>query len=258
MKKIWLIARTVLIEAVRRKEIYAIVLLTVGLIGVVGSIRFFNVEGLGKFYREIALKVMSLATAMTVVVLAARQLPREFKNGTILPLLAKPVSRHVFLLGKFLGVMLAAGFCYGLFSIVFIVGNLYLKSHVNWMIFAQGAYLQCLALSVIASLSFLLSLVLNLDAAITLSALIYVLGQIFTSTLSYIYAYVSETAKVVLLVMNFAIPQLTLFDLSGKIVHGDVWKPIGFWAMRDLSLYAFMYVAVFFGLSYLIFRKKPI
>ena len=258
MRKIWLIARTVLIEAVRRKEIYAIVLLTVGLIGVVGSIRFFNIEGLGKFYREIALKVMSLATALTVVVLAARQLPREFNNRTILPLLAKPVSRPIFLIGKFLGVMLAGGFCYGLFTVVFIAGNLYLKSPVNWKIFAQAAYLQCLALSVVASLSFLLSMILNLDAAITLSSLVYVLGQIFTSTLSYIYDYVSEATKAVLLVMNFAVPQLTLFDLSGKVVHGETWKPIGFWAMRDLSLYALGYVTLFFGLSYLIFRKKTI
>lgn len=258
MRKTWLIARTVLIEAIRRKEIYAIVFLTVGLIGVVGSIRFFNIEGLGKFYREIALKTMGIATVLTVVVLAARQLPREFKNRTILPLLAKPVSRTTFLIGKFVGVMLAAVFCYGLFAVVFVLGNLYLKSQVNWPVFAQAVYLQMLALSVIASLSFLLSMVLNLDAAVTLSVLIYVLGQLFTATLSLIYENANAATKVVLSILNFAVPQLTLFDLSGKVVHGDVWGPIGFWAMRNLTLYALLYTTIFFVLSYLIFRKRTI
>jgi len=258
MKKTWLIAKTVLIEALRRKEIYVIVLLSVSLIGLLGTVRFFNIEGLGKFYREIALKLMSVATALTVVVLAARQLPREFKNRTVLPLMAKPVSRMSFLLGKFLGVMLAAGFCYALFIAVFLIGHVYLRTPVHWALLLQSVYLQGLAFAVVASLAFLLSLVLNLDAAVTLSALLYILGQIFTSALSYIYDYVSAFGQAVLLFLNFIIPQLTLFDISSKVVHGNTWSPIEMWAMRDLTLYAGGYIVVFLGLSYVIFRRRPI
>jgi len=258
MKKTWLIAKTVLIEAVRRKEIYAIVLVSVCLIGIVGTIRFFNVEGLGKFYREIALEVMSIATALTVVVLAARQLPREFKNRTILPLMAKPVSRVSFLAGKFLGVMLAAGFCYSLFIFCFILGHLYLRAPIYWSLLAQSIYLQGLAFAVVASLSFLLSLVLNLDAAITLASLLYILGQIFTSALSSIYDYVNGVAQAGLLVINLLIPQLTLFDISSKVIHGDTWPPVQWWAMRDLTLYGLGYTVVFLALSYAIFRRRAI
>ena len=64
MRAVWLIARTVLIEAIRRREIYAIVALSMLLIGAVMTVDFFQIEGLTKFYRDVALKIMSVATAL--------------------------------------------------------------------------------------------------------------------------------------------------------------------------------------------------
>ena len=69
MNKIWQVAKTVFIEAVRRKEIYVIVILASTLIGAVMTLDFFELEGLTKFYREFSLKLMSGATAITVIVL---------------------------------------------------------------------------------------------------------------------------------------------------------------------------------------------
>ena len=93
MRASWLIAKSVLLEAVRRKELYAIVIVSTLMIGVVMSIDFFNLEGITKFYRDVALKVMGIATALTVIVLSARQLPREFEHRTI-------VSMNISLRGK--------------------------------------------------------------------------------------------------------------------------------------------------------------
>ncbi|MCX7014368.1 MAG: ABC transporter permease subunit [Candidatus Sumerlaeota bacterium] len=115
----WLIARTILLEAVRRQELYVIVLICVALLTGLRFVRWFDLESLDKFYREVSLEAMQVAVALTAILLAARQLPREFKNRTLYPLLAKPVSRLQFLLGKFLGVMLAAGFCYALFIVIY-------------------------------------------------------------------------------------------------------------------------------------------
>jgi ABC-type transport system involved in multi-copper enzyme maturation permease subunit len=173
MTQLWLLARTVLIEAVRRKEVYVVVLVSLLIIAAVMMVDFFELQGLTKFYREIALKVMSIATGLTVVVLAARQLPREFETRTIYPLLAKPVSRSRFMLGKLLGVLLAAAFCFTLFMAVFLAGSLYLHSRLHWGLLFQYVYLQMIMMLVLATLSFLLSLVLNLDAAITIGVLFY-------------------------------------------------------------------------------------
>ncbi len=83
LRAIGLIAKSVLIEAVRRREVYAIVLVSSLLIAAVLAMDFFELEGLSRFYREVALKLMGVATALTTIVLSARQLPREFEQRTI-------------------------------------------------------------------------------------------------------------------------------------------------------------------------------
>lgn len=258
MRQTWLVARGVLLEAVRRKEIYAVVLVSILLIGGVMMVDFFRLEGISKFYREIALKVMSAATAITTVVLAARQLPREFTNRTIYPLLAKPVSRWRFLLGKLLGVLLAAAFCLSLFMLVFVAGSFYLGASVPWGLTLQFIYLQMLMMLILASLAFWLSLLFNLDAAITTGLLFYATSAVITSATSFLYDWVSTFGKIMLSILTFVLPQLTLFDLSAKAVHSEAWSPLGATVMTQLTVYGLVFVVIYTALAYFSFRRRAL
>jgi len=258
MRPVWLIARSVLIEAVRRKEIYVIVLLSLMVIGGVMSVNFFGMEGLTKFYREVALEVMSIACALMVVVLSCRQLPREFENRTIYPLLAKPVGRGSFLMGKLLGVLFAAGFCLSLFMLIFLIGTWYLGGEIPWIHLAEYVYLQMLAMTIISTLGFLFSLIMNLDAAITMGVLFYLTANIFTNGISYIYDFVGRVGKVIFLIVNYGIPQLTLLDFSEKTVHANIWRPLGVVTLCYLTLYAMVYIGVYFFLTMLLFRRREL
>lgn len=258
MRPVRLIAWSVLVEAVRRKEIYAIVLISCLLIAGIMSIDFFGLRGLSKFYCEVSLEIMSTAAALTTIVLAARQLPREFENRTIYPLLAKPISRATFMLGKLTGVMGASAFCFALFMLVYVGGALYMGSRVSVPLLLQFIYLQLLALLILATLSFWLSLWLNLDAAITLGAILYFAASIIMTSISYIYDLVGWAGKIALKCALYIIPQLRLLDLTEKVVHSDVWHPLATSTMAALTAYAAFYSAVFFGLAYLAFRRRPL
>ncbi len=267
IRQIRLVARTIWIEAIRSREIYAIVIVAVALIAGTRLINFFDVGGLSKFYQEVALKTMNVATSLTVILLAARQLPREFENRTLYPLLAKPVSRLTFLLGKFFGVMCAAAFCYALFMIIFLIGQVTTGASFSGVLFAQFVYLQMWNFSVLAALAYMLSLVFNVDAAITISSLLYLGSQIFMSLMSYIYDYLDAFQQKILVGLHFFIPQLTLFDASGKVVHafpggageaGQIWPPIAAWAIIQLTLYGMAYTALFLAGTHLQFRRRAL
>ncbi|MCC6546868.1 ABC transporter permease [Candidatus Sumerlaeota bacterium] len=258
MRSTLLIAWTVLIEAIRRREVYAIVVISTLLIGAVATTRFFELQGLGKFYREIALQIMTIATNLTVIIIASRQLPREFESRTIYPLLAKPVSRLSFMLGKLIGVMAAGTFCFLLFMLVFLAGCQYLKIFVSPPLFAQFLFLQILGLLVVATLSFMLSLMTNLDAAITLGSLFYLLSSIFLSALSYLYQFSDTAVKFILRVMVFSVPQMSLFDLSEKVVHQEVWPPVPAFVIGQLTAYSLAFSSLFFLVAFLLFRRRPL
>lgn len=256
IRRLALVARTIFTEALRRKEIYVIVILTVALLLAASMIRAFNLREVHKFYYEISLKVMSVATALTVIALAARQLPREFERRTIYTLLAKPIARWEFILGKYLGVVLAGVFCLLLFMTIFIAGRLLTHAAVPWLIFGQYVYLQALMVAVLAALAFLLSMLINLDAAVALTALIYLLGQVLTNALTMIYDSLSQLGRGFLLLLNYTIPQPALFDLSAKVVHD--WPPLRAGVLGLATLYALMFILPYLGASAWLFRRKAL
>jgi ABC-type transport system involved in multi-copper enzyme maturation permease subunit len=257
-RAVGLIARTVLVEAVRRREMYMIVLTAGALIALVIGMDFFGLEGLNKFYREMSLQVMSAATALAVIVLSARQLPREFEQRTIYPLLAKPVSRLSFLAGKLVGVMLAAGFCFLMFMAVYVIGTLVSGGRVPWMLFGQYVYLQMLMMLILATLGFWLSMVLNLDAAITVGVLFYATASLLTNLTMTLYAFMEPAGQAVLKFLTYAIPQLTVFNLSGKTIHAEAWDPLSSAIVAQLTLYGLAFAALYFGFAALVFRRRAL
>ncbi len=253
-----LIAGTVLRESVRRREIYVLVCVACALLAVILSLDFFGIGGLTKFYREASLKVMGWTTAFAVIALAARQLPREMENRTIYPLLARPVRRVEFLLGKLVGVLLAGIFCFGLFMGIFLLGSLRLQAEIPWGLFLQHIYLQIWMLAILTTLGFLLSLLMHTDAAITICILLYILSAVASMVLVNLYGYLDTLGQKLLVFLTYFLPQLTLLDLSEKAVHAEVWPPLQWSVLLILTAYALVYVVVYFVGALLLFRRRAL
>lgn len=258
MRAIRLIAQTIIIEAIRRREIYAVVVLACLLIAGTGSLRFFDIPGQSKFHSEIALMIMGLAAAVTVTVLAARQLPREFTQRTIHTLLAKPVHRAQFLIGKFLGVLGAGVFCYGIFALIFVIGSAWMGRPPHMGLFLQHLWLQTGAMAILIALAFTLSLLADMDTAVTITLLIYLLSRVMSSTVTMIYEYVGGFGQFILKILNYIIPQMHLLSLSSKVVNDDIWDPIPLGAMIALTAYAAAFTVVFLTIAWLLFRRRPL
>lgn len=257
-RAILVIARGVWLEAVRRKDIYVLVLTCLLLIGATYSMDFFKLGGIIKFYREISLQVMGTFTAVAVVLLAVRQLPREFSNRTIYPLLARPLSRGAFIVGKAVGIGLAALFCYGLFMLIFIPGMYLLGGNLSWDIFLQHVYLQMIQMVLLTSVAFFLSLSFSTDAALTLALLIYFASGIYSHISVTLYEFANAGGRVLLHALNYALPQLALFDLSGKVLHDEIWAPLSWGVMVSLTVYAAVYTVLFGAGAYALFRRRPL
>ena len=102
-------ARIALLEMLRRKDMYVVVLLAAVLTVLAASANFFNDGQIVRYLRELSLALVWIGSLVLAVMSIARQLPGEHANKTIQPLLAKPISRLQVLLGKFLGCWLANG-----------------------------------------------------------------------------------------------------------------------------------------------------
>lgn len=105
-QRVFLIARTVWLEVLRRKDFY-VVLILVGMFMVgIAVIRIIGIENAAtaRFLMSLGLLLSYSLAAVLTATIAARQLPNEIEKRTLLPLLAKPISRAEVILGKALAV----------------------------------------------------------------------------------------------------------------------------------------------------------
>jgi ABC-2 type transport system permease protein len=108
LKRVNVIGVNTLTEAVRQKVF--IFLLVIGLVFISAAI-FFAQYNLGeqeqlKVIKDTCLGVISVISTLIAIVGTAQLLPSEVENRTIYTILAKPVRRFEFLLGKFYGSVL--------------------------------------------------------------------------------------------------------------------------------------------------------
>jgi ABC-type Na+ efflux pump permease subunit len=158
--RIFAIARNTLLESVRQKVLSVLLIFVVVLVG--ASVWFSGLTTPGidqaglydaqiKFVKDAGCGSIEIFGAVIIVLSTAQLIPQELQNRTIYTILAKPVRRAEFFLGKFLGVALLLALCVALMTLAFaallyaqeLIGLSYVKAQYaeaapNWR---QSPYL---------------------------------------------------------------------------------------------------------------------
>lgn len=156
-----LITRAVFIETFRRNEFWVVAILMGLFTAGVLIARMVGIESpaVATFLLNLGMSCAAGFAAVITVLGSVRQVPNELENRTIYPLMAKPVSRGQFLLGKWLAVSLGGIATYLLLLIPGYLPVPRLESF-DTILLVQLFLVQCVALSAIAGLGVLLSLLI--------------------------------------------------------------------------------------------------
>jgi Cu-processing system permease protein len=257
MNTIWALAKVVVLEMIRRKDFYVLFILTVLLTVTAGSVNLFNDDRIVRYLKEICLLLIWVSGLVIAISCTARQIPAEREHRTIFPLLAKPVTRGQFLLGKFFGCWLATGLALALFYLFF--GLVSAAREQQWPVlnFLQAAWLHWLMLGIVIAATLLGSIVFaapssNGTICFVCAAGILLLGR----HLNKVALQLTEPAQSLLYGIYFVIPHLELFDVRDLIIHN--WELIPWGVVALASLYAAAYTAFFLFAAWLAFRRRPL
>jgi ABC-type transport system involved in multi-copper enzyme maturation permease subunit len=122
------IGRNTLLESVRQKVLNVLLIFAIVLVG--ASVWFSQMATPGldaaglfdaqiKFVKDAGCGAIGVFGFFIALLSTAQLIPQELHNRTIYTILAKPVRRSEFLLGKFLGVVLLLALCVALMSLAF-------------------------------------------------------------------------------------------------------------------------------------------
>lgn len=98
------IALNTLTELTRQKVFYLLVLFGLVLIGSSVLLVRFSFQDQFQMLKDISLGAMSIFSSLLAILATAAMLPRDVEERTLYTILAKPVPRVEYLLGKFLGI----------------------------------------------------------------------------------------------------------------------------------------------------------
>jgi len=257
MRNISAVAGVVIKELYRRKDFYVLFIVTILICLMMGSINIYNDANIVRYLKEICLDLIWISSLVIAVTTTARQIPAERENRTLLPLLAKPLTRAQLILGKFLGCWFACGMTLLCFYVFF--GALAASREHHWPVlnYFQAAAMHWFVLGIIVALSLLGSLVFAAPSSNSTICFVIIGGILFVGrNLDRVAMSLREPTRGVVNALYYCLPHLELYDLRDLVVHS--W-PLVPWAYFCLALlYAIFYMAVFLIGACLVFRRKAI
>lgn len=257
MNTVYPLANVVIKELYRRKDFYVLFVLTAVLTLASGSVSFFNESKIVAYIKDLCLLLIWVAALVIAIGTTARQIPAERESRTIFPLLAKPISRWQFILGKFAGCWAACGIALLVFYLFF--GVVSASREHTWPVlhYWQALWLQWCMLGVVIALVLLGSVVFSAPSANATICFVVVLGILLLGRhLNKLALQQPEPIKSIVYGLYFLIPHLEWYDVRDLIIYDQPLLSMADMALA--SLYAALYTLLLLVGAWLVFRRKPL
>jgi len=249
--RVWAVAANTFRETVRERVLYnlvffAIIMTLAGLL--MGQLSIRQDE---KIIKDIGLAAMELFGTLIAIFIGVGLVAKEIERRSLHPLLAKPLSRDEFFLGKFAGL----GFTL-LVNVAVMSAGLALtlactRRHVDAHLL-KAIYPIYLGLLLVVALALLFS-------TLTSSALaaVFTVGMVVAGRFADVIRNMREVAPGapawLVRFLYYALPNFRNFDFKDRVAYGDPVSPA---VLGWVTLYALAYVALALGIGLLSFRSR--
>jgi ABC-type Na+ efflux pump permease subunit len=278
------IASNTFTELKRLKTFYVLLVFALLLIGNSVFVAQLTFQEEFQVLKDIALGSMSIFTSLLAIVATARLIPQDTEDRTLYTILAKPVARFEYLLGKLAGVLLLLAISLiimsALFFMVLKIREQTVLSETLRQMHDSAPDQMAEALSAVRASAFGVDLFSGIGiiyvkacllAALTLFVSTFATTTIFTTVLMvfvYFIGHLQSTAraywqtggagwitKLFLAFVALLFPDLQLFNLVDDIVAGNV-IPLALF-IKTTAL-GFFYTGFYLVLAWSVFYRKEL
>jgi ABC-type transport system involved in multi-copper enzyme maturation permease subunit len=281
LSRVFAIASNTLLELVRLKVFYFLLIFALAIIGCTFIYRD-NFQDEFQSLKDVSMGAMWIFTLLLAILPTAMLLPKDIEDRTLYTILAKPVPRFEYLLGKFLGVLLLLFVALSLMTAVFLT-VLYFREGIALKEAARGVPKALLGAEIarIKSVTFSSNLLPGIIvvyikgavcAALTLLLSTFASSMIFTIIMSVVIQIighvqpiardywlggisVSSLTKIFLALVSLIIPDLSAFSLVDDVVAGNA---ISLDLFAKTAALGGVYVGIYFLVAYFIFVGKEL
>ena len=242
-------------ESVRDRVLYNLILFVLILVAASVFVSQLSIDQESKFIADLGLSAMLVFGALIAIFIGVGLVYKEIDRRTIYNLLSKPVHRHEFIVGKYLGLAMTLL----VNSAVMVIGTELALLYTNrgliglQLSILPAAYLIFLELLLLVAIALLFSSFTTPMLAALYSFAIYVIGH-FSGDLRLAATLTdSSVTRFILTVFYYLLPNLSNFGFIAEASHGRM-APLGM-ALRA-TIYAVIYVGILLSVTTMIFQRR--
>ncbi len=255
MKNVLTVAANTFREAVRDRVLYNLVFFALLMMVAAILVGQISIDIEKSVIISLGLTAISVIGIFIAIFIGVGLVSKEMDKRTLYALLAKPLSRWEFLLGKFGGLLMTltvntAAMAVGLYAALWVVKHP-LERADGFVLVA--VYLILLKLALIVALALMFSCFTTPFLAILFTAGIYVAG-VFAADLRAMKMVEMDAGTMKLLhVISYVLPNFENFNVMGAVAHG---RGVPVSLVVNATLYAMVYGAIVLALASVVFSKR--
>lgn len=253
MRNIVVIAANTFRENLRDKILYNLLFFAVLLMGVSILLADLTIMEHTKIVTDIGLAAINLIGVIIAIFVGIGLVSKEIERRTIYTIMARPISRTEFILGKYLGLSLTL-----LVNVVIMLGVFFLtlqayRAPVHGVLL-QAIELIFVELMLVTALAFFFS---SFSSSATLSAIMtvgfYVIGHVTGDLRGLAEKGQNTAAKIITSVLYYVCPNLEVLNIKGQ---ASVGSPVSLSYQAIASLYGLLYAALLLTAACFIFQRR--
>jgi len=275
------IASNTLLELVRLKVFYFLLIFALLIIGSSAFTSKLTFQEQFQVLKDVSLGAMSIFTWLLAVLATAMLLPNDIEDRTLYTILAKPVPRFEYLLGKLLGVLALLFVALSFMSVLFVI-VLYVREQgaiadamrgnppdaaaavqaVRDATFTSGLVPCIVVIYLKAALCGTFTLLLSTFATssiftIMISVVVYFIGHVQPIARGYWLesASTGPMLRIYLALVSLLFPDLTALNLVDDIVAGN---PIALALFLKTAALGATYIVIYFLAAHFMFSAKEL
>ncbi|QOJ36277.1 MAG: ABC transporter permease [Nitrospira sp.] len=239
-------------ESLRDKILYNLIVFAGLLIGLSVLLADLSITEHHKIIADMGLAAINLIGVIIAIFIGISLVNKEIERRTVYTIMARPISRTSFILGKYFGLALTLFVNMAIMLVVFL-GTLWLYRVPIGSSFFQATQLIFVEILVVTAIALFFSTFSSSTLSAILTLGLYVIGHLTADLKQVAVNSQNETAQTLVNALYYLTPNLEMLNIKGQAAVGiAVTQEYLFLA----SLYGLLYVGILLSGACLVFRHR--
>ncbi len=218
IRKLWALAHNTFREAVRDRILYSILFFAVGVIALSLVTQEITVGDRDKVVRSVGLGAVAAFGSIMSMFLGISLVWGEVEKKTVYTILSKPISRWMFVLGKYLGMMMTLSVVVAIMGLVYTVLLSAQQTFPPAIVYVSMGLLM-VELMLLTSWATLFSTYSAPTTAAGFTLAVFVIGHLADDIWLYGSQLESPAARAIARALYWVLPNFEMFNIRAQAVH---------------------------------------